>query len=152
METDYARLVKMLIDTNRLHRRAIENSVDKTGVHRSQHFILMKLSEASFSSQKDFAESLNISPAAVTHALGTLEINGYIKRTVGNDTRYNKISITEKGKAVVENSKSEFYLVDRAMFSDFSESELECYLTLVEKLQKNLTKIIEGETKNDEMV
>ena len=53
---------------------------------------------------------------------------------------------------MVENSKSEFSLVDRAMFSDFSESELECYLTLVEKLQKNLTKIIEGEAKNDEMV
>jgi DNA-binding MarR family transcriptional regulator len=76
MSNEYYSLVKMMIDVNRLHRRAIEYSVDKTGVHRSQHYILMKLAAESFSSQKAFAISLNISPAAVTLALSKLEENG----------------------------------------------------------------------------
>ena len=147
MDNEYTRLVRMMIDANRLHRKAIENSVDKTGVHRSQHFILMKLAQESFSSQKEFAKTLNISPAAVTNALATLESNGYIKRTVGDDTRFNKISITEKGKAVVENSKAEFCKVDSAMFSGFSEDELFAYRKIAEKIQKNLNSYIEGEMK-----
>jgi DNA-binding MarR family transcriptional regulator len=145
MNNEYYSLVKMMIDVNRLHRRAIEYSVDKTGVHRSQHYILMKLAAESFSSQKAFAKSLNISPAAVTLALSKLEENGYIKRTVGADTRFNKISITDKGKAVVANSRAEFNKVDEAMFASFSDEELVLYRALAEKMQNNLHNYIEGE-------
>lgn len=144
MDNEYYSLVKMMTDTNKLHRRAIEYSVDKTGIHRSQHYILMKLSAESFASQKEFAKSLNISPAAIAVALSKLEESGYIKRTVGSDTRFNKISITEKGKAVVEASRAEFQRVDEAMFYSLTDEELSAYRSLMEKMQNNLKSFIEG--------
>ena len=129
----------------RLHRQAVENKIGKTGVHKSQHMILMYLHRKKGEvSQKDIANHFEISPAAVAVSLKKLEVGGYIQRTSAeSDNRYNEITITEKGKEVVEYSRKVFEEVDEKSFEGISNSEREILSGLLDKITNNL-KCISG--------
>ena len=70
-----------------------------------------------------------------------------ISRTVGEDSRYNEISITEKGREIVEHSREHFMNVDCATFNGISEEELESFSKCLDKIQNNLNEFLESEGK-----
>lgn len=142
-ETNTFGAVNMLISTNRMHKRLIDSSVcANIGLHRTQHIILMHLSRRErLTSQKELAEHLNITPAAVTGALKKLETGGYIERSAGDDNRFNQIFITELGKHVVEETRAMFAKIDNMMFSGFSDDELKILISYFERMQVNLNEI-----------
>lgn len=145
--------VNMLISTNRMHKRLIDSSVcTNIGLHRTQHIILMHLSRKErLPSQKELAEHLNITQAAVTGALKKLELGGYIERSAGDDSRFNEIFITELGKRVVEETKAMFAQIDTSMFLGFSEEELKILIGFFERMQSNMNDI-GGKTPDAQMV
>ena len=98
-------------------------------------------------SQKELADRLSITPAAVTGILKRLEAEQYIERTLGTDNRYNEISITDKGRAVVDHTRLTFGNADRALFEDFSDEELDVYVRCLEKMQANIRKQLPEERK-----
>jgi len=131
--------IGMMMRTDRMHRCLIEKSVRDIGMHRTAHMILMHIDrEKHCPSQREIAEKFSITPAAATGILKNLEKEGYILRTIGKDTRYNEVSITEKGREVVERSKEVFYSVDASMFRGFSDGELQSYIEMLAKIQKNM--------------
>ncbi|MBE6645961.1 MAG: MarR family transcriptional regulator [Ruminococcaceae bacterium] len=139
-------LIHKIITANRMHKKAIETVVDDIGIHRSRHQILMNLAKNDkFKSQKEIAEHLGITQAAMTGALSKLERDGLISRTVGADNRYNEISITEKGREIIERSRAHFIEVDKKTFSGFSDEELEVFSKCIDKMQNNLKAILEEE-------
>ncbi len=140
-ESKLTRAIEIMIKTNHMHKALIDAKVGKLGIHRTQHRILMHLARHDkLPSQKDLAEHLNVTPAAVTVALKKIEKDGYVERTLGQDNRYNELSITEKGREVVKRTRSMFSKNDTAMFDGFTDSELEIYIACMEKLQSNIAK------------
>ena len=132
------RAVEMMIRTEHMHRTMIESRAKEIGLHRTQHRILMHLAKhGRLPSQKELAEHLNITPAAITIALKKIERDGYVERTLGEDNRYNVLCITEKGREIVKKTRRLFSEADAAMFLDFSDSELCAYVSFLEKIQKN---------------
>jgi DNA-binding MarR family transcriptional regulator len=133
------RAVEMMIRTDHLHRALIDSRAQETGVHRTQHRILMHLARHEhLPSQKELAAHLDITPAAVTGALKKMERDGYIERTLGQDNRFNEIRITEKGRDLVKLTRRLFSEADMSVFEGFSEQELEAYLRFLEKMQENM--------------
>lgn len=136
---EYTAAVRRLVCVGRMHKALIDKSVSDMEIHETQHRILMRLSrQGKLPSQKELAEHLGITPAAVTVALKKIEKAGYIERTLGKDNRYNEIKITEKGKNVVSLTEERFYAVDRAMFSRLSEEEFSLFYKSLEKISENL--------------
>lgn len=129
-----------LMQINRLHRSTIDSNISKTGIHRSQHMILMYLNRCdSKVSQKAIAEHFEISPAAVAVTLKKLENGGYIKRTSSeNDSRFNEIEITKKGNEVVDYSHKVFDEIDMHSFEGISVAEREVLCNLLDKIVCNL--------------
>lgn len=141
---------RLFAATDRLHRAVIEKGVNKSGVHRSQHFLLMKLHRlGGAASQKQLADELMISAAAVTVSLRKLQEGGYVSR-VGSlsDSRRNEVRLTKKGEALMERSKAYFEWVDDRMCRDISEDEMRVFISVLYKMQKNLLE--KEETPNDE--
>jgi DNA-binding MarR family transcriptional regulator len=139
VDTKLSRAVDMMIRTDRMHKSMIDSRVKEIGIHRPQHRILMHLARCEkLPSQKELAERLDITPAAVTGALKKIEQSGYIERTLGHDNRYNEIKITDKGRALVNRTRELFSEADISMFEGFTESELEIYIACLEKLQSNI--------------
>lgn len=131
--------IDLMIKNDHKHRILIDSSVRDIGIPHTQHRILMRLAKhRRLPSQKDLAEHLNITAAAVTGALKKLENQGYIERTLGQDNRYNEISITEKGRALVESTREAFSRVDVSLFDGFTEDELDSYISCLDKMRLNM--------------
>lgn len=125
----------------RIHRNLIESKVGEIGMPRTAHRALMHLSKSGhLTSQRELADHLEITPAAVTGVLQRLEADGYIKRTLGSDNRYNEISITEKGIKTVEISRGAFREVDLSVFDDFTSDEIDLFISFLDKAKKNVEK------------
>lgn len=149
MEFDRARaVIKQFMQADRLHRQAVEATVTaQTGLHRSQHMLLMRLSRGCIPSQKDLAKDLRVSPAAIAVSLKKLESDGYITRNADtDDCRCNRITLTEKGHATVAKTRALFEIIDHAMVKDFAPDELDALLAALEKIEHNLRTMLDDPT------
>ena len=132
--------VGQFIRLDRRHRALIERQVGEMGLHRSQHRMLLYLSrQKQTPSQAELARFLEISPPAVATALKRLEVEGYIRRSCSKqDSRNNIITVTDKGRAVLEDTRCRFDEVDGAMFAGFEEDEVEAFCDFIRRLEQNL--------------
>lgn len=133
--------LQMFMTTDKLHRKLFEAKVSQLGVHRSQHRVLMFLAEnKDYSpSQKEIAERFNISPAAVAVTLKKLQASGYITKTVfDKDNRINNVSITPKAMEVVKKTRECASEIEKEIFKNFSEKDLEIFCGYLEKMQTAL--------------
>ncbi len=145
-ETQILKAVDMMIRTDRIHKTLIDSRAKELGIHRTQHRILMHLErKGSLPSQKELADHLDVTPAAVTGALKKIESDGYVKRTLGKDNRFYELRITEKGRALVNKTREIFSSTDISLFEGFTDEELESYIACLEKLQKNIKARLEGD-------
>ncbi len=142
-DSPHSNKIKAFIEVTRLHRTVLERRLNQTGVYRSQHQILMYIAKNPNASQKDIARLHHASTATIAVSLKKLEKGGYITRMVDrNDNRYNQIEITDKGQAVINESRQYFQLVEDQMFADFSPDELEQFEGLLGKIKMNLSQFL----------
>ena len=123
-----------------LHRNIFERNVSDMEIHHSQHRLLMYIAkQGEVTSQKILAEKFCISPAAIARTLKELETEGYIKRSsIENDSRFNKIVITDKGKDIVSKSYAMFKETDENAFADYSDDDIELLNQYLDKIQARL--------------
>lgn len=146
-EHDKARaVIKQFVQADRLHRQAVETTITaQTGLHRSQHMLLMRLSCGCIPSQKQLAKDLQVSPAAIAVSLKRLESDGYIQRaTAADDSRCNRIELTEKGRGVIAKTRALFASIDCTMVEGFDDVELDALLGALEKIEQNLQKFLQN--------
>ena len=142
---DEREIIHKFIQTNRLHRRIIGRYADRIEMNCSAHRMLLFISrDEGLPSQRELAERLKISPAAVANTLKKLETDGYVERSKardGCDCRANEITLTDKGSLAVTDSEKYFRYVDSAALKDFSPDELDELCRLLDKMQSNLHSI-----------
>lgn len=133
---------RLFIHTDRLHWKAIERNVADLGIHRSQHFVLMRIARVGDgASQKAIADDMEISPAALAVTLKKLEAGGYIvRKTSKEDSRFNRVSLTDKGREIIRVSEEIFARVDEETFRGLSPEEISLFISCLEKMQENLKK------------
>ena len=133
--------IHIFMSTDRLRRKLFDRNVKSLGIHHTQHRILMYISRHDgVISQKQISERFEISPAAVAGTIKKLEHNGYITRTVSeNDNRYNDIQITDKGRKIIDDSRSFFIEIDKKTFENFTDEEVEQLMYLLNKMKKSLS-------------
>ena len=113
----------------------MERRLDGTGVYRSQHQILMFVSDNPNVSQKELARMYGVSGATIAVSLKKLERGGYIRRLVDQeDNRCNQICITDKGRKVVEDSVKIFRQMESRMFEGFSENDMKVLGQLLDRI------------------
>lgn len=132
--------IHLFVRVSHMHHAAIEGRISKLGFHHSQHRMLMHLARYEhIPSQKELADAMGISPAAVTTTLKRLEKEGYIARTVTDaDNRRNEIRITDAGLAAINESRAIFEAVDSRLFDGISEEELSAFTSVLERMRDNL--------------
>ena len=137
--TEEFKLMEKYICVNRKHRKILEQRLNSTGVYRSQHQILMVISENPNISQKELARMYGVSGATITVSLKKLEQGGYISREVDSkDNRYNQIRLTEKGKGTVEQSIAIFDELEHHMFLSFSKEDFKKMGELLDRMYRNM--------------
>ena len=114
---NYRDLVHQIISTTLIHRHRITKSAQQAGLYYGQPMILEYIMNNNLCTQKDLAKSLHISPASVATSIKRLEKSGLISRiTDENDSRKNRLSVTESGLAAIKNFREICDSTDREMF------------------------------------
>ena len=133
--------VRIFIRIMRRHHACVERRIGTLGIHHSQHRLLMHLArrQEEIPSQKELAQEMGISPAAVATTLKRLEKEGYIARNVTDlDNRKNEIRITERGLSKVMESREIFEDTDKELFDGFSPEELNTLISFLQRIDRNL--------------
>ena len=139
MEADVQELARKFRQMNMQHHRTLDHAVAKTGVYRGQHHMLMTIHRNRMCSQKELAQWMDISPAAVAVSLKKLEKDGYVRRIVDDaDNRRHKIDLTEQGEQVVLQSYALFQAVDGKMFACCTEEERKIFSSCLDKMYESL--------------
>ncbi|MGI5963328.1 MAG: MarR family winged helix-turn-helix transcriptional regulator [Lawsonibacter sp.] len=125
------------------HRNAVAAELTAKGLGEIGHPMLLTILKSSLpgdcQAQRDLAQLLNISPAAVANSLKSLERGGYIRREPGaRDARRNRVLLTEKGKLAVEGCEQAFEAVAVRMLAGFSPEEKKQLACLRHRMLQNL--------------
>ena len=142
-DSPYMTAMRKLTRIMRRHLAYVDRQIGDLGIHHGQHRMLIQLTNPSIShpSQKELAEILGISPAAVATSLKRLEREGYVSRSMTDeDNRKNEIRITEEGLARVNKSRAIFEATDEALFAGFTPEEIDLFTSFLERIDNNLDK------------
>lgn len=143
-------VMKLFAFVSRRHKKIFENMMMTLPLHGSQHYLLVFLVSANPDiSQKEIAEELKVSTAAVAVALKRLESEGYISRKVSeSDNRFNEIVITEKGRDILSESSKIFKKLNELTFRNFSSRDINDFYFALNKINDNLALAEGAEVKN----
>ena len=137
--SNFCRLGQLLVYINALRRTAIWKADGGTGPCRGQMRVLRCILEPPGCGQKDVAEQLYISPAAVADICKRLEQEALIERTVVPDNRRCEVLFaTDKGRQVSQKHRETFAQVDKQTFQGFSTQDLDTLKGLLMKMMENL--------------
>lgn len=132
---------------NQAHRTAVQAQLQAAGLGEVGHPMLLSILESTqcaagpgcCHAQRELAELLHISPAAVANSLKSLERGGYVRREPSpGDARRNVVSLTEKGAGAVQGCHAIFERVANQMLEGFSETEREQLLSFRRRMLQNL--------------
>lgn len=108
-------------------------------LNASQAGILFSLHQSSAMSQKELAESLNMTPPSITSAIQKMEKGGYIRRKADEkDQRVLRLSLTEKGESCIQSVKQVAEQMRKLIFYEMSEEEIQQFRKFLLRINENL--------------
>ena len=141
-------VIGALLATMRLHRKHAERFVRETGLHPTQHRVLMYLARRGESCrQKEISDHFELTPAAVAQILDKLEVEGYVTREASDeDNRCKCVALTTRGVTTAEESDVAFCGVDAMVFRGVSAKDMDTFYRVLLQMQENLQGEPEGRT------
>ena len=108
-------------------------------LNASQAGILFSLHQSSAMSQKELAESLNMTPPSITSTIQKMEKGGYIRRKADEkDQRVLRLSLTEKGESCIQSVKQVAEQMRKLIFYEMSEDEIQQFRKFLLRINENL--------------
>lgn len=126
-----------------LMKRKIDKLLgNKDSITKSQGMILRLLTKSKKPIyQKDIEQELYIRRSTATNILNIMEQRNLIKRKQNKeDARKKQIILTPKGRRLEEKNYYKIEQVENKIKSNLSKEELKNLLTILEKVEKTLTK------------
>lgn len=128
---------------DRLHHMVFEKYM-KNIAHRSQHWVLLYLERNGGSAwQKEIAEAMEVSPAAMTGTVKKLEKSGYVtKKVLDRDNRQNQITLTAQGAELLKRGKQQVDEINQKMFVGIDSADLVCFARCLQRMEENLYEML----------
>ena len=147
MEISFHEMELLSRSLNQAHRAAVQSELNAAGLSEVGHPMLVSIlqsagedPEGQCQAQRELADLLHVSPAAVANSLKCLERDGYLRREPWErDARRNRVILTEKGAAAVEGCREVFVRVSARMMAGFSPEELHQLAQFQRRMLNNLT-------------
>ncbi len=131
---------------NQAHRNAVDAELAARGLGEVGHPMLLTIlhdvgedaPDSRGPAQRELAQFLHVSPAAVANSLKSLEKSGYVRREPGRDARCNRVLLTDKGRKAVKGCQAACEAVCARMLDGFTPEELESLLLFRRRMLRNL--------------
>lgn len=121
-----------------LFEMAFSKELAPYDINVKQYGVLIKIDENPNSSQKEIAEELKIDRTTMVSFVDHLEVLKYLTRTKNaQDRRSYCLTITEKGKQILEDCWGALEQSERKIISSLSDQEARLFKDLLIKIFKN---------------
>lgn len=146
MEDTFHEMDLLSRQLSQAHRAAVQNELNASGLNEVGHPMLVSILQSAqedpehqCQAQRELADLLHVSPAAIANSLKCLERDGYVRREPWQkDARRNRMLLTEKGAAAVEGCRNVFRRVSARMMADFSPEERQQLAQFQRRMLNNL--------------
>ncbi len=127
---------------------SINKENDANGVAQGYRAILFSLAESDGITQYEISKRVGIKPPTTSVALGKMESEGYVERvTSKDDLRKTIVTLTPKGREVVDNMLAVFTDCDRVIAKVLTEDELATLKNLLTIVKERVYKEKEENSK-----
>lgn len=127
---------------------SINKENDANGVAQGYRAILFSLAESDGITQYEISKRVGIKPPTTSVALGKMESEGYVERqTSKDDLRKTIVTLTPKGREVVDNMLAVFTDCDRVIAKVLTEDELATLKNLLTIVKERVYKKKEENSK-----
>ncbi|NLK43107.1 MAG: MarR family transcriptional regulator [Tissierellia bacterium] len=146
IETDVALQLK---ETHQKIVQILQQKIDEYDLTFGQLFLIMKIDNNPEASQKELAKQMRFTEGAMSIVVKRLISSNMLKQVpLEADMRYNRLVITDLGKAMIDDYKEYVIKVYQDIFQGFNEEELEKLFAALIKINDNLSKINNNVDKN----
>ncbi len=88
--------------------------------------------------QCDLEKVLSVTKSTCSKVLTTMQQKGLIERSGVADARYKKITVTQKGKNLVEKCDKFIYAHDESLVKGLSEEQIQTFLFCIDTIKANI--------------
>lgn len=88
--------------------------------------------------QCDLEKVLSVTKSTCSKVLTTMQQKGLIERSGVKDARYKKITVTEKGKKLVEKCDKFIYEHDKSLVEGLTEEQIQTFLYCIDTIKANI--------------
>lgn len=146
LETD---LALQLRETQQRIGQIMQKKLDEYDLTFGQLFLIMKINNNPKANQKELAQQMRFTEGAMSSVVKRLiSIDMLEQVPLESDMRYNRLEVTDLGKAILKDYKEYVIKIYQDIFQGFSEEELEKLLNALIKINNNLCKINSNLSKN----
>ena len=134
------------ISHGRMH--VVTDMLSEYGLYYTHPRILGMIHYRNGATQKELADEMNTSPAAMSASIKRLQKAGLIEKiSAASDFRINKIKLTEKGLRIHDDTFDKTMAIDRRMLDGFTAEETAELFAYLDRVQNNIDKM-EGRERN----
>jgi len=139
LESDEMGIGYVLMQICRCQRHRARSCMTDIGLYRGQQWILRALWEAPGCTQTELASRIGVKPATITHALQSMERNGFVERRPDpSDQRALRVHPTAKSLALRDRIEAQWQQSEREAFAGFSLQELERFRGYLDRVLHNM--------------
>jgi DNA-binding MarR family transcriptional regulator len=137
----------LIVEVARLQLRVYNRRFAATGLNQSQVAALIHLDRVEVLSQTDLAHRLGMRKAAAGTLIDGLEGKGLVERTRSRtDRRLQLVSITDEGRAVVNEVDQMAEQLGTALRAGVSREERAQLVSILQRLRDNLRRLDQSES------
>ena len=120
----------------------VNEMLSKYDLHYAQPPVLGVIQHHKSATQKELADYMNTSAAAMSATLKRMQKAGLVEKTQDKeDTRVNKITLTAKGEKTHEETFEKTMNIDRKMLEGFTEEEIKQLFVYLDRIHTNIENI-----------
>lgn len=140
MKVTFFEIIKRMNKLHIIHRIYIHKEAAKSGLYIGQLPILEYVNDHEKCTQCEVADFMQVSPPSIATSVKRMQKAELLeKATDKNDLRYNRITITEKGKTTVQQCRKRFDKIDAQLFAGFNEQECEQICGYFDRMIANMS-------------
>jgi Transcriptional regulators len=140
MGTSYMKIARRMNKLSILHRIHIHKRASKEGLYIGQLPILEYVENHNECTQREVADFMQVSPPSIATSVKRMQKTGLLeKATDESDLRYNRITITQKGKDISQKCRKAFDKIDAQLFSGFNDEECNQLCNYFDRMIANLS-------------
>jgi len=131
-----------LRETHHKLTQMMKMKLDEDGITPGLLNLAMIIDKNPNASQKELAQAMRFTEGAMSCAVKRLlKLNILEQKALESDQRYNRLVVTEKGRAIIEKHKDYLFRCFKDIFSGFNYEELDKLRELLHRINTNIDKI-----------